>query len=454
MEKVGVPSLAIISQEFLGLGLEDAAGLGMPDLPVVTVPLPRGGVGSITPDLARAKADEILKDLLELLCASGEELSAKQAVYFERFPEANAARHAGAARRLLPPLPHTELWDDTLEDGARLSREWAQRGWTDGHPILPPTRNRVHAMLQACGRPPEQVLAVLPPKQGQATASTVAANAVMAGCRPEYMPVILAALDGLVAPEFLLEGLQKTTHNASPLLLVNGPVRKTLEISCGEPGTSWHANAAIGRAVRLLLINASDIPGRANANTHGWLAKYAYCIAENEEKTPWEPLHVERGFRAGESTVTVFQAEPPHNIDDQASTSAQGILTTIAGTMASVGSEDFINRGEPLLMLGPEHALRIANGGFSKADVRDFLFEHARVPLGMVGPEYIRIFSERMRKLYMNVPAAYRLPMADRPDDFIVTVAGGLGQHTLWVATMGAAKSVTRAISDLAAPKE
>ena len=419
----------------------------MPDLPLITVPLPRGGVGSIEPGVARAKADEVFDDLVRFLSLSSAELERTRTTYLDRFPEARAARQASAARRLLPPIPETERIEDTLDAAARLSDDWAQRGWTDGHPVVVPTVARLQAMLEACGKQPGEILGILPPKYGVGSAGVVAANAVMAGCRPAHMPVLLAAVEALTDPQFLLEGLQKTTHNASPLVLVNGPIRHALGISCGEPGTSWQANAAIGRAIRLVVMNVADVPARANANTHGWLAKYACCIGENEEKTPWEPLHVERGFRPEDNTVTLFQAEPPHNIDDQASASAQGVLTTIAGTVASVGSEDFINRGEPLLMLGPEHALRISNGGFSKADIRAFLFEHARVPLGMVAPEYTRIFSDRMKKLYTNVPADYRLPMADRPEDFIVTVVGGLGQHSLWIATMGGARSVTKRIA-------
>jgi hypothetical protein len=301
-------------------------------------------------------------------------------------------------------------------------------------------------LIRASGRDPEEVVAILPPKYGVASVSKIAANAVMAGCGPEHMPILLATVEALADEALLLTGLQKTTHNLSPLVMINGPIRHQLGISCGEPGTSWRANASVGRAVRFIVMNISDLAGRANVVTHGWLGKYAYCVGENEEKSPWEPLHVERGFRAVDSTVTIFPAEPPHNIDDQASTSAQGVLTTIAGTMASVGSEDFINRGEPLLMLGPEHAMRVGKGDFSKADVKAFLFEHARVPLYMVAQEYLRIFSVRMQKLYTKVPDHVRLPMADRPEDFIVTVVGGLGQHSLWIANMGGARSVTKLI--------
>ncbi len=428
------------------MAVEDAAGLNLPGIPIITVPLPRGGVGSIEPTAARAKADEIFPDLLRFLTTPPEQLPSVHRDYLERFPEARAARDAGEIRRIRSQYPEIEVIEDSLEGVLKLGEVWADRGWTDGHPIIPPARGRVAELVRASGREAEDVVAVLPPKCGIATASKIAANAAMAGCSTVHMPVLIAAVEALADEKLLLSGLQKTTHNLSPLVMINGPVRHRLGISCGEPGTPWRANAAIGRAVRFIVMNISDLPGRANVVTHGWLGKYMYCVGENEEKTPWAPLHVERGFQAADSTVTVFPAEPPHNIDDQASMSAQGVLTTIAGTMASVGSEDFINRGEPLLMLGPEHAMRIGQGEFTKTDVKAFLFEHARVPLHMVAKEYVRIFSVQMQKLYTNVPDHVRLPMADRPEDFIITVVGGLGQHSMWIANMGGARSVTKLI--------
>jgi len=446
LEKAGVPVVALVSQEFLGLALADAAGLAVPGLPMIAVPLPRGGVGSIPPEAARAKADEVFEDVLRFATVPPRELAAAREGYLERFPEARSARQAVGLGSPQPSHPELEDVEDSLEGWLAVSRRWAERSWTDGHPIVPPIEKRVRACVAATGREAAEVLAVLPPKNGMATVGKVAANAVMAGCGPEHMPVLLATVEALAEKAFLLEGVQKTTHNFSPFVLVNGPVRHELQISSGEPGTSWQANAAIGRAIRFIAMNVADLPGRANVVTHGWLGKYMYCVAENEEKNPWEPLHVERGFRVTDSTVTVFPAEPPHNIDDQASLTPQGVLTTIAGTMASPGSEDFFNRGEPLLLLGPEHALRIARGDFSKADVRAFLFEHARVPLYNVSLDYLRIFSNQMQKVYSGAPNHVRLPMAARPEDFVLAVVGGLGQHSMWIANMGGAKSITKLI--------
>lgn len=425
----------------------DAASVGMADLPIITVPLPRGGVGSIEPDVARQKANEVFEELIGFLTVPVSELSRRRQQYLGKYSEAKVALEVCATCGVAPPAPEEiEIFENSLNGVLELNRLWTERDWTDGHPVYPPTRQRVNELVQATGREPEDVLAVLPPRFGIATVAKVATNSAMAGCGPEHMPIVLAAVEALAEKDFLLAGVQKTTHDLSPLVLVNGPIRHQVGISCGEPGTSWRGNAAIGRAIRLVAMNVSDVPGRANVCTHGWLAKYMYCVAENEERSPWEPLHVERGFRAADSAVTLFAAEPPHVIDDQASTSAQAVLTNIAGTMASVGSEDFINRAEPLLMLGPEHAMRIGKGNFSKEDVKYFLFEHARVPLYMVPEEYQRLFSVKMQKMYTKVSNHARIPMADRPEDFVVTVVGGLGQHSLWIANMSGSRSVTKLI--------
>ena len=201
-------------------------------------------------------------------------------------------------------------WDE-------VDADYQARGWTDGLPIVPPTEARVREFLRHTKRDPREIVGVLPPRQGEATVEKIAANAVMAGCKPEYMPVILAALEALGDPLFNLDSVQATTHPVAPLIVVNGPIARQLEINGGYNcfGQGFRANVTIGRAVRLVLMNVGGgLPGSGGRATQGSPAKLAYCVAENEAESPWEPLHVEAGLPADTSTVTVFGCEGPHNI--------------------------------------------------------------------------------------------------------------------------------------------
>src|SRR5882762_3137562 len=198
-----------------------------------------------------------------------------------------------------------------------VNRLYQERGWTDGLPIVPPTDEAVRECLCWTDRDSREVVAVLPPRQGEATVERIAINAVMAGARPEYLPVIITAAEALADPDFNLDSVQATTHPVAPLMIVNGPIARELEINAGYNafGQGFRANMTIGRALRLLLMNVGGgLPGTGDRATQGSPAKMAYCIAENEAENPWEPLHVEHGFPADVSTVTTIGCEGPHNI--------------------------------------------------------------------------------------------------------------------------------------------
>ena len=244
---------------------------------------------------------------------------------------------------------------EVADDYEVVQHLYLERGWSDGLPIVPPTPERVEAMLAAVDLPPGHVIAEIPPNWGAATVERLAINAVMAGCLPEYFPVIVAAADAMGDPAFNLYAIQATTHPCAPLLIVNGPIRETLEMnaSSGAFGPGWRANATIGRAVRLILLNVGGgHPGVGDMATHGAPSKFSYCVAENEELNPWQPLHVDRGFDRSQSTVTVIAGEPPHNINDHSGRSAGDILTIVAGAMAVTGANNAYTGGETLLALG------------------------------------------------------------------------------------------------------
>ena len=296
------------TDEFIPLARAQVAARGLPGLPVVTVPHPIGGIPA---GAVAAKAGPIVESVLRALTSD---------------PVA-ASRDPGAA------AGDVEAPDDLDRFQAWLM----ERGWGDGLPAIPPTRERVAAMVAGARRSPDEVAAILVPRLGRATVEAIAANAVMAGALPEHLPVVLAAVEAVADPSFNLQAVQTTPHPCSPLVIVNGPIARRLGMNAAGNvfGQGSRANAAIGRALRLTLQNVGGArPGKEDRATHGQPGKYAYCVAENEAASPWEPLSVERGFAEGDSTVTVCGSEGPHNINDHGSTTPEGIVTTVAGAAA------------------------------------------------------------------------------------------------------------------------
>ena len=338
----------------------------------------------------------------------------------------------------------------TLEvenDSLAVNELYQERGWTDGLPIVPPTQERVREFLGWTERDRYEVVAVLPPRQGEATVERLAINAVLAGCRPEYFPVVVAAVEAVADPAFNLDAVQATTHPVTPLLIVNGPIgrRIGLNASYNAFGQGFRANVTIGRALRLVLMNVGGgLPGSGDRSTQGNPAKIAYCVAENEEASPWPPLSADLGFDRGTSTVTAFPCEGPHNIQDHYSNTGIGLLRTIAGAMAQAGSNNLLDRGWPLLSLGPEHAATIARDGYDKRAIREFIFEHARFPLGRLGDEYRAMQVTRHR--VADDPATM-VPIAESPEAISIIVVGGAGKHSSWQPTFGRqTRPVTRPI--------
>jgi len=335
--------------------------------------------------------------------------------------------------------PEIPLVADANDAFDRVNEYFYERGWTDGLPIVPPTEARVQAML--AGMPahaPDELISVVPPKMGRATMRQIAANAVMAGCRPEYLPVVVAALQAISEPQYGLAHRQTTTHAGAPLIIVNGPIAERLKINCGRGlfGPGWRANATIGRALRLVLINIGGAGPDVDASQTGHPGKYTYCIAEYEKANPWEPLHVERGFDPGQSVVTVVNAEAPHSMTENIQTDPREIMRTFASSMATLGVNNLYSQGHPVLVLGIEHARHIAAAGWSKRDVKQALFELARQPWGLV--------KNRGKSKGPRFPAcvdrnddASMVPIVCEADDLIVIVAGGAGGKSMFLPTAG-----------------
>ena len=256
------------------------------------------------------------------------------------------------------------------------------QGWTDGLPVVPATPDRVRQFVEYVGRDGSELLEAYLPGglyDRVCTVETAAINAVMAGCRPEYFPVVLGALETLNLPSTpggeSREQYPQSTSGQSPLVIVNGPVRQRLNFNSGGNvfGPGYRANATVGRAIRLIIMNALGIrPETFDGSTQGTPSKYTFCIAENEEDSPWQPLSVDQGFGRDESLVTALYTRSIFHVMNRESHSAEEVMLTFADAMSSPGTRS----GAYVVVMGPQHALLLAEQGWSKADARQFIWEH------------------------------------------------------------------------------
>lgn len=338
-------------------------------------------------------------------------------------------------------------------DPAELQAWCFERGWSDGFPIIAPTESAVAKLVAGSGRLPGDLVGVVPPRGGLATVEQIAVNAVMAGCRPAHMPVILAGLRAMLEAQFNLASIQATTHPVAPLLVVHGPIAKSLQMNAGAGvfGPGALSNAVIGRAMRLILLNiGGGMPGKADRSTQGSPSKYSFCIAENIEASPWGSFISERGFADGQNAVTVFGCEAPHNVNDHEHGDAQGILRVAADVLRTLGMNTWFlgwkGKKELMLILGPEHAASIAASGWSRRDVRKFLYgaiSRRRDELAQGGMFGMRDWGPELEQ--MAAPDAL-IPAVPTPEDILVLVAGGEGKHSAALPSFGATVSVTKAI--------
>jgi len=335
------------------------------------------------------------------------------------------------------------------DDLDAINRLYRERRWSDGLPVVPPTAERVDRLLRHTRRARHDVIARIAPGYGAATAERIAVNAVMAGCEPECLPVLIAATEAVSDPDFNLQGIQATTNPVAVWLIVNGPIAKRLGVNASFNciGQGAWANATIGRALRLILQNIGGaLPGEMDRATHGQPGKLSFCCAENEEASPWEPLHVERGYAAGESTVTVVGAEGTMNMNTHSKDGPE-LIRVIAETMIHPPSNEYVHGGEPWLLLSPEHAEVFRRAGLDKAQLKRALWDASRMPARRFSSKELqRARDSRTQELGEIAPETL-VPVSPRPEEVQIVVAGGPGTHSVYIPSCGNTRAVTRAIA-------
>ena len=311
-----------------------------------------------------------------------------------------------------------------IDPAMEVSRLFDLRGWTDGLPIVAPTTGRVEEMLDYAPLSRDSIIGELEPLKGQATVEKLAINAVMAGCRPDYFPILIAAVEAISEPEFNLRGVQTTDENVTPLILVNGPIARQIGMNDGFGclGPGWRPNATIGRALRLIMQNiGGGWPSVVAFAGLGQPGRYTLCFSENELQSPWQPFHVDASFASNQNVVTVLRAESVINVT--------GGLEEVASVMGSAASAfSWLHGGIVTVVISPATAVALERDGITKEEARQWLHANGRIS------------SDELKTLwiYKNVGKAKEwpawalsaiekgnVPPVKNPDKIALVVAGG-----------------------------
>ncbi len=413
VEKLGIPTVTAVSTEFEALARSSAQSFGVAEMCMVPVPHP---MGMIPLEEIRAKADTVFPELLK---------------------GATEWKPSGAKLAERKPTYPAEVFEFEGSE-VDVNDLFFKNGWSLGLPIIPPTPERVAEMLKGTSHKPDEVLGLMPPRVGAVTVELVAVHAVMAGCKPEYMPILLAGTSAL-ANEAYRSGTT-TTHPTAPYFIVNGPIRDEIGLAygVGAAGPEYKANVSISMALNSIaeVIGGSKPPDGDKA-TLGWPGNtLPVVIGENEEANPFGPLHVEKGFKKEDNILTVqLGADIPSNINDHNSVKGEDLLTVIASEMKRGGQNSrFLSKTDVMVILSPEHAATLYNDGWTSKDkIRQFLFEAARNPVKWQPAAG----ASQIGKDVLGTPATpdTLAPIVAGPEYIQILVAGGPGKHSQYVGT-------------------
>ena len=446
LEKVGVPTVAFVAQTFERDWQASAKVFGVKELPWVTVRRPFVGLDA--------------EDIHPLVDAAFDTL-------VQRLTQPMTQKAAEEERAQQAELITIEA-EDRYAALERMNRMFLEQGWSDGFPLWAPTRERVDEMLRGTKRSPAEIVVVLDPGKGLATVEKIAINAVMAGCQPEHLPVLLAAVEAIGDPRFMMRNVAMSTGAHAPMMLLNGPVVGKLGINTGRcalgPGAPSAVNTVLGRAIRLIYMNVGHAyPGHMDLDTLGSPTKYSMCLGENMEASPWEPFHVEKGFDREASVVTMFTTYALSEVEDNYGTTPQAILNTASLSACNAGVKSVGYwlcgwRADPdakvqvkdkhLLIVCPVHAAVYKKAGWSKQQVRDYLYKHARMPFEqLIAKTEAAAFRKSHPQLQWlwDSPKAL-IPILETPDCFELMVAGGMGGRSCY--SYGAGEPISRRIEE------
>ena len=424
LEKAGIPTATILSEGFQDDARASAKAFGMGDIKFTVVPKV---YNNITVEETIAQTDPAIDDLIRLLTTPQDGYEMESAV-------------------LDTNTNGLEAFDGSDQFGAldRFNEEFLDRDWGDGFPLIPPTEARVEAMLKGTTMNPNDVVCLLPPSTGYATVEKIAVNAVMAGCKPEHLPVVIAGCRALATmdPQDARGFLISTSANG-PIWVVNGPIAKELGINSGRatlgPGRQSRVNIVIGRGLLLTMKNVGHwYPGHLDMDTIGTTRKFPMLLAENEADSPWEPLSVEQGFSQNANTITVFSTGSEKDVGDQGNSTADGLLRTLAYSCTTGGGEyiaglageyDDRARGGKLLLIAPAHARPISAEGYSKRAAKSFLHQHTKKPARELinsfnVPDKVRFAWKWLYDLSPMEQEKILLPVHESPDRFWIVCVG------------------------------
>lgn len=417
LEELGIPGVSIVQEGFVDDAKASGQAYRLPNPALAVTP---HVFTSLTTLQARQAVDSIIGDIIKGLTK----------------PLPNSKESVN--ERITTPGSKDAVLKftgrDSLECFEKMNNAFLDWGWSDGFPLIPPTEEKVKEMLGGTTRSPDEIVVdQFVPGMAQATVKNIAINAVMAGCKPEFLPVIITAIEAMHELKNLRIMTMSTTAHA-PLFIVNGPIAHKLKINSGlcalgpvGPGRLSFANVAIGRAVRLNLMNIGNCyPGVMDQDTIGTPAKFGMVLAESEKANPWEPYHVEKGFKADQSTVSCCYGYSLTEMADQNSDTSDTLMLKFARHIKGIAGTSEVTKYSALILLAPDHARILARDGWTKDDMRQFLHLHCRIPAG----EYRRTRSTkclaRERKWLEAADPMAMMQLYERPENFQVVVVGGM----------------------------
>ena len=422
MEKAGKPAVGIVSAGFEHDAMATARAFGLPQFRYALVP---DVVTGLAPPQIEQEVTDAFDRIIEVLTTD---------------PKADSGKPATLK---VKPAERMKIdASDKYEAVAKINRQFLEAEWGDGFPLMPPTPEMVDRMLKGTTRSPGDVITVLAPGNGLATVEKIAINAVMAGCEPVHLPILIAACEAYTGLGDMVRAMAMSTGPHAPLIVINGPVVKEIGINSRQcamgPGLQSHHNIVLGRALRLIMINIGNCrPGHMDMDTIGSARKFGMCVAENEEQSPWEPFHAEKGFDKDASTVTIFATRDEIEVNDMSNWTPESVLNSFAFFGAIPGGEYLLHQHSAdsshghLLMVSPEHANICGKAGWGKKSVRTYVHQHCRTSARRLlnkhrnTPEIIHPHWQWLLKLSEAELEQMILPVMENADDIEIVVVGG-----------------------------